>query len=151
MPTFFSESSSDEIKLFQVIFIFIELLVLCAKSLQSCPTLCNTMDCSPTGSSVHGILQAGILEWVAVSSSKGIFPIQGSNQSLLSLLHWQASSLPLAPLGKPTLHMRPELVCTSSFVGILEQQPTKMPMSQTPDPANVSPHRAQPMGSSEGP
>ncbi|XDA86127.1 hypothetical protein R6Z07F_015879 [Ovis aries] len=38
---------------------------------QSCPTLCNPTDCSPAGSSVHGILQARILEWVAISSSKG--------------------------------------------------------------------------------
>ena len=36
-----------------------------------CPTLCNPMDCSPPGSSVHGISQASILEWVAISSSKG--------------------------------------------------------------------------------
>ena len=35
------------------------------KSLQSCPTLCNPMNCSPPGSSMHGILQARILEWVA--------------------------------------------------------------------------------------
>ena len=40
-----------------------------AKSLQSCATLCDTMDCSPPGSSVHGILQARILEWVAMPSS----------------------------------------------------------------------------------
>ena len=40
-----------------------------AKLLQSCPTLCDPMDCSPLGSSVHGILQKGILEWVAISSS----------------------------------------------------------------------------------
>ena len=33
---------------------------------QSCPTLCNPMDCSPQGSSVHGIVQARILEWVAI-------------------------------------------------------------------------------------
>ena len=38
---------------------------------QSCPTLCDHMDCSPPGSSVHGILQAGILEWVAISSCRG--------------------------------------------------------------------------------
>ena len=38
---------------------------------QSCPTLCNPMDCSPPGSSVHGILQARILEWVAISFSRG--------------------------------------------------------------------------------
>ena len=37
----------------------------------SCPTLCNTMDCSPPGSLVHGIFQAWILEWVAISFSKG--------------------------------------------------------------------------------
>ena len=38
-----------------------------AKSLQACPTLCNSMDCSPPGSFVHGILQARILEWVAIA------------------------------------------------------------------------------------
>ena len=38
---------------------------------QSCPTLCDPMDCSPAGSSVHGIFQAWILEWVAVSFSRG--------------------------------------------------------------------------------
>ena len=38
---------------------------------RSCPTLCNPKDCSPPGSSVHRILQAKILEWVAISFSKG--------------------------------------------------------------------------------
>ena len=38
---------------------------------QLCLTLCSPMDCSLPGSSVHGILQARILEWVAISSSKG--------------------------------------------------------------------------------
>ena len=37
-----------------------------AKSLQPCPTLCDPMDCSQVGSSVHGILQARILDWVAI-------------------------------------------------------------------------------------
>ena len=37
---------------------------------QSCPTLCDPMDCSPPGSSVHGISQARILEWVAISYSR---------------------------------------------------------------------------------
>ena len=41
------------------------------KSLQSCPTLCDPLDCSPAGSSVHGIFQARILEWVATSYSRG--------------------------------------------------------------------------------
>ena len=43
----------------------------CAKLLQSCPPLCDPMDCSPPGSSVHGILRARILEWVAMPSSRG--------------------------------------------------------------------------------
>ena len=41
-----------------------------AKSLQSCPTLCDPMDCSPPGSSIHGIFQARVLEWGAVAFSK---------------------------------------------------------------------------------
>ena len=40
-----------------------------AKSLQSCPTLCNPMDCSLPGSSAHGIFQARVLEWVAIAFS----------------------------------------------------------------------------------
>ena len=38
---------------------------------QWCPTLCDSLDCGPPGSSVHGILQARILEWVAISYSRG--------------------------------------------------------------------------------
>ena len=44
-------------------------ICMCAKSLQSCVSLCDPMDCNPPGSSVHGVLQARILEWVAVPSS----------------------------------------------------------------------------------
>ena len=57
------------------------------------------MDCSPSGSAVQGISQARILEWVAISSSRGVFPTQGLNLSLLHLLHWQVDSLPLSHLG----------------------------------------------------
>ena len=67
-----------------------------AKSLQSCPTVCDPMDCSPPGSSVHGILQARISVGCH-ALLQGIFPIQGSNPRLLHLLHWQAGSLPLVP------------------------------------------------------
>ena len=41
-----------------------------AKLLRSCPTLCDSMDCSPPGSSVHGILRARMLEWVSMPSSR---------------------------------------------------------------------------------
>ena len=49
---------------------------------QSCPTLCDPKDCSLPGSSVHGIFQAIVLEWTAISFSRGIFPTQGSNPGL---------------------------------------------------------------------
>ena len=42
-----------------------------AKSLQLCLTLCHAMDCSPPGFSVRGSLQVRLLEWVAISSSRG--------------------------------------------------------------------------------
>ena len=45
-----------------------------AKSLQSCPTLCDPMDCSLPGSSVHGIFQARVLEWIAIAFS--LIPIR---------------------------------------------------------------------------
>ena len=53
------------------------------KSLQSCPTLWDPMGYSPPGPSVHGILQARILEWVAMSSSRVSSWTQGSNPGLL--------------------------------------------------------------------
>ena len=43
----------------------------CVLSLQLCLNLCNSMDYSPPGSSAHGIIQAGILKWVAISFSRG--------------------------------------------------------------------------------
>ena len=47
---------------------------------QLCPTLCQPMDCSPQGASVHGILQARTMEWVAISFSKSCY------QNILNLL-----------------------------------------------------------------
>ena len=50
-------------------FVFLFCFPLTAKSLQSCPTLCDPIDSSPTGSPVPGTLQARTLEWVAISFS----------------------------------------------------------------------------------
>ena len=72
---------------------------VCARFVfQSCPTLCDAMNCSPSGSCVRGIFQAKLLEWVAMPFSRGIFPPQGLNPCLLYLLPWQVDSLPLASL-----------------------------------------------------
>ena len=47
---------------------------------RSCLTLCDFMDCKPPGSSVHGILQARILEWVAIPFSGGFYPLRDQTQ-----------------------------------------------------------------------
>ena len=82
-----------------------------AKSLQSCTTLHDPMDVWParllspwdspdrdTGAGCHPLFQ-------------GIFPTQGLNQSFLHLLHWQMSSLPLAPPGKPSVAVAGKRSC----------------------------------------
>ena len=69
------------------------------KVAQSCLTLCDPMHCTLPGSSVpvHGILQAGILEWMAVLFSRG--SSQPSDEPRSPAL--QADALPSEPLGKP--------------------------------------------------
>ena len=58
-----------------------------AKSLQSCPTLCDPIDVSPRGSSVHGIFQAKTLEWVAISfSNAGKWKVRVKSLSRVRLL-----------------------------------------------------------------
>ena len=55
-----------------IIYLTMWVCVCCVCSVtRSCLTVCDPMDCSPLGSSVHGIFQARILEWVAISSSRG--------------------------------------------------------------------------------
>ena len=77
--------------------------------------LCDPMDCSPPGFSVHQILQARILEWVSISSSRVSSPAQGSNPRLSYLLHRQAGSWPLVPPGKPTLVLDVSFCSTTVF------------------------------------
>ena len=71
-----------------------------AKSLQSCLTLLTPHVCI-SGSSVHGILQARVLEWVARPSSRGSSLPRDQTHISLCLLHCQVGSLLLAPPGKP--------------------------------------------------
>ena len=86
---------------------------------QLCPTLCDPMDCGPPGSSAHGILLAGILEWVGVSLSRG--PSRPRDRAWGScasytgrrVLHWWASGE--APL-KPCSFSVPDVCSLFSFV-----------------------------------
>ena len=75
------------------------------------------MDCSPSGSSVRGILQTRILLWVAMPSSRGFSQTRTQICISYCLLHWQAGSLPLAPPGKP-------LRCSVQFSSVAQSCPT---------------------------
>ena len=81
------------------------------QSLQPCLTLCDPMDSSLSGSSVHGILQARILEWVAMPSSRE------SSQSRIKTTSpaLQEDSLPLSPSGKPVCVYMCMCVCIYIF------------------------------------
>ena len=82
-----------------------------AESLQSCPTLCDPMDCSPTGFSAHGILQARTLEWIAMPLSRG-----SSLPRDRAPVSWQADSLPPAPSEKSIAKVHFSiLLATKSF------------------------------------
>ena len=70
---------------------------MCVLVAQLCPTLCYSMDCSPLGSSVHGFLQARVLEWVASSFSKGSSQPRDWTQGPTL----KADSLLSEPPGKP--------------------------------------------------
>ena len=69
---------------------------VCVLVAQSCPTLCDPMDCNLLGSSVHGILQARTLEWVVIPFSREL-PNPGNKPGSLAL---QADSLPSEAPGK---------------------------------------------------
>ena len=65
---------------------------------QSCPTLCNPMNCNPL---VPLSMESSRQQYCSALPFQGIFPAQGSNPHLLWLMHWQEDSLPLCHLGRP--------------------------------------------------
>ena len=77
-----------------------------AKSLQSCPTLCDPMDCNLPGSSIHGILQARPLEWVAMPPP-GDLPNPGIKPESPVAPALKVDSLPLSPDWTRTGHLIP--------------------------------------------
>ena len=79
------------------------------KVAQSCLTLCDPVDYT-----VHGILQARILEWVAFPFSRGIFPTQGLNPGLL---HWRQLLYQLSHKGSPNIH-NTEMIKCRKLMGI---------------------------------
>ena len=74
---------------------------MCVQSSQFCSTLCDPMDYNPPGSSVHGILQESMLEWVAMPSSRGSFQPRDMSRVSPAL---QVDLLPTEPSWKPLDH-----------------------------------------------
>ena len=92
----------------------LKLITACvhAKSLHSCPALCDLMDGSPPVFCVH--VQAGILEWNAISFSMG--SSQGLNPHLVCLLHWQAGSkVLLMPIFMDVVNKNYIFVCYGKY------------------------------------
>ena len=81
---------------------------------QSCPTLCDSMNCSPPGSCVHGILQARILEWVAMPSSRGSFWPRDPTRISCGSCIGRRTSLPLSLLRSPPLSPTEDQTVTQS-------------------------------------
>ena len=73
---------------------------MCVLVAQSCPTLCNPMDCSRPGSSVHKIFQARVLEWVAFPTSRDL-PSPGTEPTSLESPELAGRFFTTAPPGKP--------------------------------------------------
>ena len=80
--------------------ISLHLTILACLVAQSCPTLCNLVDCSPPGSSLYGDFPGKNTRVGCHFHLQGIFLTQGLNLGLLCLLHWQVDSLPTEPLEK---------------------------------------------------
>ena len=107
-----------------------------SKVVQSCPTLYDPMDCSLPGSSVHGIFQARILEWVAISFSRG--SSRPRDHTWVSRI--AADALPSKPSGKPSNRL---------FRPILQMSKLKLREVTSDKPRGVTPQWHQGKTSAE--
>ena len=102
---------------------------------QSCPTLCNPMNCSLSGSSIHGIFQARVLEWVSISFSTIVsFQFSSVAQSCMTLCNPMNCSMPALPVH----HQLPEFTQTHVYgVGnaIQLSHPLLSPSPPAPNPS----------------
>ena len=106
---------------------------VCVLATQSCPTLCDLMDCSPPGSSIYGILQSRILDWVAFPFSRG--PSRTRCEPWSPTL--QAYSLLNEPPRKPLLYSRTLFLIHLVYVKV---KVLVAPSCPTPcNPMNCSP------------
>ena len=130
----------------------LEVSCMRAELLQSCPTLCNPVDCSLPGCSVHGILQARILKWIAMPSSKGsswpgdqthISYVSCIGRQVLYLQRHQGSPNAKASARKelhsPLNHAQPQPILTSA--GTSPSSPQDGSTEQCPSLPDPHEHR----------
>ena len=110
---------------------------------QSCPTLCDPIDCSTPGSSVHGIFQARIMEWVAIPFSRD-FPDPGVESRSPAL---KADSLLSEPPGKPWFYFG--ILQTSSLGASLVAREVKELLDNVGD-SSLIPGLGRPCGGGNG-
>ena len=94
---------------------------------RSCPTLCNSIDCSPAGSSVNGIFQARMLEWVAISFSRG--SSQPRDRSRVSHI-----------VGRCFTIWNLKLVETRRLIEVFETSPCYFTISSQPENCELNDH-----------
>ena len=83
---------------------------------QSCPTLCDPVDCSLQGSSVHGIFQARVLEWVAISFSRGSSRPRDQTQVFcIAGRHFTVWATECCNVGSETISMNPNSITFKIF------------------------------------
>ena len=118
----------DFLPLFYMYYLFFFDIELCLSVTKSCLTLHDPMDCSLPGSSVHGISQAGILEWVSISFSKGFFwPRDWSQVSCIA-----GKFFTTEPAGKPSVHRRAYFFLPQDFAHMFFSLPTMFLLSHSP-------------------
>ena len=115
----------------------------CLLSRFSCVRLCDPIDCSPPGSSVHGNSPGKNTGVGCGALLQGIFPTQESTPCFLCLLHWQMGSLPAAPRGNPKRYHRTHQVFRKATVSFVSPSPKS---SLSPAPccliSRLSPHHS---------
>ena len=139
-------------------------MCICVLNVQSCPTLWDPMDCRPQGSSVHGILQARILEWVPIPLSRGssrawdrtqvsctaggFFTIWGTREACVYQIRSVAQSCPTlcdpvnrSTPGLPVHHQLPEFTETHIHWVTDAIQPSHPLSSPSPPAPNPSQHQ----------
>ena len=111
-----------------------------------CPALCDAMDCNPPGSSVHGLLQARILEWVAISFSiltlrtlQILYPAQTSPPNPMTFCNPMDCSTP----GSPVLHYLSEFAQTHVHWVDDVIQPSHPQSSLSPPALSLSQHQGK--------